>query len=57
MIFWVGLGVAVGIVVGHIAVSDFQAVHGGAIFGVLLAHRVTLLCNHEMSHCIEKTLS
>ena len=39
-----------------VAVFDFLAGFGGTFLGVVVALWVTLLCKHEMGHCIVRTL-
>jgi hypothetical protein len=52
-----GLDTVLGFAAGLIAVLGFLAGLGEAFLGVVVALRVTLLCKHEMSHCIVWTSS
>jgi hypothetical protein len=56
VIFGVGLDVVFGFAVGLVAVLGFLVGLGGAVLGVVVALRVTLLCKNEMSLCIVRTL-
>jgi len=56
--FWHGLHVVFGIVVGLVAIIDFQAELGGDCLGVVVVdHRVTLLWKCEISVWIVRTWS
>ena len=57
VIFGAGLDAVFGFAAGLVAVLGFLAGLGGAFLGVVVALRVTLLCKHEMSLCIEPTSS
>ena len=57
VIFGVGLEAVFGFVAQIVLVIGILAGVGGALFGVVVALWVTLLCKHELSVCIVWTSS
>jgi hypothetical protein len=53
--FDAGLDAVFGLAAEVVEVVGFLVGRGGAVLGVVLAFRVSLLCKHAMSLCIVRT--